>query len=70
MAINFEPTLIQYDTSKYVGAKSKCLDILKLRRIFPNYLPIELKAGLLTVIRWIESSGALLDVPKRGSNRD
>jgi GDP-L-fucose synthase len=69
-AINFEPTLIRYDTSKYVGAKSKCLDILKLKRIIPDYLPIKIKAGLLTVIRWIECSGALLDAPTHGLNSD
>jgi GDP-L-fucose synthase len=30
--VDYPADAIQYDTSKYVGAKSKCLDITKLRR--------------------------------------
>lgn len=57
--IGYDPAAIQYDTSRYVGAKSKCLEITKLRRLLPSFAPRSLAEGLPPVIRWMESSGLI-----------
>ncbi|MBF0351835.1 MAG: NAD-dependent epimerase/dehydratase family protein [SAR324 cluster bacterium] len=50
--IDYDFGKIQFDTSKYVGAKSKCLDITKLKSLMPNYSQIPLKEGLSLTIDW------------------
>jgi GDP-L-fucose synthase len=52
----FDPAAITYDTSKYVGAKSKCLRIEKLRRLQPDFAPTPLAEGLPPVIRWVRET--------------
>jgi len=47
---------IQFDTGKYVGAKSKCLDIGKLRKVAPWYSQTPLDAGLSATIDWFEKN--------------
>lgn len=49
----YDPAAITYDTSRYVGARSKCLEIGKLRRILPDFTPLPLAAGLPPVIAWV-----------------
>ena len=49
---------IQYDTTRYVGAASKCLNIDKLRRLLPGYEPTPLAEGLRRTIRWFEEARA------------
>jgi GDP-L-fucose synthase len=48
---------IQFDTSKYVGAKSKCLSIAKLRGVMPDLQFTPLKEGLNTTIEWFMKEG-------------
>jgi GDP-L-fucose synthase len=55
--VGFAPEKIVYDTSRYVGAKSKCLDIAKLQRLQPDFAPISLEKGLPAVIDWLRESG-------------
>ncbi|HVX60146.1 MAG TPA: NAD-dependent epimerase/dehydratase family protein [Pirellulales bacterium] len=43
---------IQFDTSRYVGAKSKCLSVQKLSRLLPDFSRTPLDAGLKTTIDW------------------
>ena len=43
---------IQFDTSRYVGARSKCLDTAKLRTILPNLQLTPLDMGLEQTIDW------------------
>lgn len=50
--VGYNPKDIQYDTSKYVGAKSKCLDISKLKKIYPEWKPTPLSIGLKDTIGW------------------
>ncbi len=50
----YNSSQIVYDTSKYVGAKSKCLDIGKLRGLVPGFAPVSLEEGLPPVIEWME----------------
>jgi GDP-L-fucose synthase len=51
--VGFDPAKIVYDTSRYVGAKSKCLDISKLKRLVPDYSPTPLERGLPAAIDWM-----------------
>ena len=51
----YDASKIVYDTSKYVGAKSKCLDIAKLKRLVPEFMPTPLEKGLPAVIDWMRA---------------
>jgi GDP-L-fucose synthase len=47
---------IQFDTSKYVGARSKCLSTEKLKKIMPEFKPTPLDVGLKKTVAWFEKS--------------
>jgi GDP-L-fucose synthase len=55
--VGYDPKLVQYDVSKYVGAKSKCLDVTKLKQILPDFIPVPLQDGLRQTIDWFANSG-------------
>jgi GDP-L-fucose synthase len=57
--VGYDPQRIQYDTSRYVGAKSKCLDIRRLRQIIPDLAFTPLEAGLTRTIDWFMKSGLI-----------
>jgi GDP-L-fucose synthase len=61
--IGYDFTAIQFDTARYVGARSKCLAIDKLRRILPDYQPRSLTAGLASTIEWFRQNQAALLPP-------
>lgn len=50
--VGYDFKKIKYDTSKYVGAKSKCLDIKKLNKLAPDLKYTTLKDGLEKTIDW------------------
>lgn len=50
--IGYDEKKIIYDTSKYVGAKSKILVVDKLKNIFPNLQMTSLDKGLENTIKW------------------
>ncbi len=50
--IDYDFNAIQFDTARYVGAKSKCLAVDKLRRLAPDFRPRPLEEGLATTINW------------------
>jgi GDP-L-fucose synthase len=50
--VGYDFDQIEFDTSRYVGARSKFLDIGKLRRYLPNFKRTPLEAGLATTIDW------------------
>jgi len=55
--VGFSFDKIEFDTSRYIGAKSKCLNTSKVRRFDPNYQLTPLEAGLQKTIDWfIEES--------------
>lgn len=54
--VGYDPAAIQYDTSRYVGARSKCLEIGKLRRLLRDFSPTPLEQGLPPVIAWVRDS--------------
>jgi len=51
---------IQFDTTKYVGAKSKCLRTEKVKRLLPNLKLTPLGEGLQKTIQWFHESGSNL----------
>lgn len=54
--VGYDPAQIRYDTSRYVGARSKCLEIEKLRRLVPDFAPRALEEGLPPVIAWVREA--------------
>ena len=46
---------IQYDLTKYVGAKSKVLNVQKLQEILPSFSARPLKQGLEEVVQWFQN---------------
>lgn len=56
--VDYDPNLIVYDTSRYVGAKAKCLDVQKMKTIVPEFAPISLEDGLKKTIDWFVRSVA------------
>jgi GDP-L-fucose synthase len=50
--VGYDPALIQYDTSRYVGATSKCLNVDKFRRLIANPQLTPLEVGLSQTIDW------------------
>ncbi len=53
--VGYDFERIQFDTSKYVGAPSKCLSIGKLRRMVPDLELTPLSKGLTKTIDWMEA---------------
>lgn len=51
--VNYPFEKIEFDTSKYVGAKSKVLDVGKLKSILPRFETIPLNEGLKETIHWM-----------------
>ena len=54
--VGYDPADIQYDTSRYVGAKSKCLGVEKLRKLLPGFAPTSLDEGLRRTIEWFDEA--------------
>lgn len=50
--VGYDLADVQFDTSKYVGARSKRLEIDKLRRLMPDYSPTPLATGLKNTVDW------------------
>jgi GDP-L-fucose synthase len=50
--VDYPSARIQYDLSRYVGAKSKCLDVTKLRTLIPDLGLTPLDKGLEETIHW------------------
>lgn len=58
--VDFDSRLIEYDTSKYVGAKTKKLSIKKLEVLYPEYLSdaTSLEVGISKVVEWFRAESA------------
>jgi GDP-L-fucose synthase len=54
---------ILFDVTQYVGARSKVLNVERLKRLIPNFQPRPLKAGLEETIDWFSSN-----IPKQGQD--
>jgi GDP-L-fucose synthase len=57
----YEFEQIQFDTTKYVGAKSKCLSVTKLDRHLPHRVKTPLDQGLARMIDWFQDHLDLID---------
>ena len=55
--VGYDFNAIQFDTSRYVGARSKCLAIDKLRKIIPKLKLTPLERGLNETIDWFLREG-------------
>jgi GDP-L-fucose synthase len=65
-AADFDFARIQFDPSRYVGAKSKCLETAKLRSSLPGWRQIALADGLAQTLGWfLENRATLLPPPSR-----
>lgn len=51
---------IEFDLSRYVGARSKVLDIQKLRNAFPHFSPTPMDQGIRQVIDWFAQNPQVL----------
>jgi len=49
---------IEYDTSRYVGATSKCLGVGKLRSLIGEYQLTPLNEGIAKTVEWFHATGA------------
>jgi GDP-L-fucose synthase len=54
--IGYDHAQIEYDLSRYVGARSKVLSIEKIRGALPKWKPIPLREGLEEIVQWYLSS--------------
>ena len=50
--LGYDPGKIEYDENRYTGARSKCLDITKLRRLLPGLRLRGLEDGLGETLDW------------------
>jgi GDP-L-fucose synthase len=57
-AVGYDENKIVYDTSRYVGAKSKCLDMTKTRNALGNLNFASLDDGLKKTIQWFYETGS------------
>lgn len=63
-AVDYDFDLIQFDTSRYVGARSKCLVTNKLKTYIPDLELTSLDVGLATTIDWfLSEKDKLLPAP-------
>jgi GDP-L-fucose synthase len=56
--VGYSSEKIKYDTNRYVGATSKCLNVEKIKSVLPNYRLTSLNEGLSKTIEWFYSTGA------------
>lgn len=56
----YDYQLIQYDRTKYVGARSKCLSIGRLQQALPNQKMTLLRDGLARTIAWFQERPTIL----------
>ncbi len=56
--VGYPSEKIEYDTSRYVGATSKCLNVEKVKRVLPDYRLAPLDEGLRRTIKWFYGTAA------------
>ncbi|XTZ19805.1 MAG: NAD-dependent epimerase/dehydratase family protein, partial [cyanobacterium endosymbiont of Rhopalodia fuxianensis] len=50
--VDYDFNQIKFDTSRYIGARSKCLVVDKLKESLPNFKLTPLELGLAKTIEW------------------
>ncbi len=66
--VGYDFKAIRFDTARYVGARSKCLSIRKLRQLLPDVRFTPLETGLARTINWFQTAGRTLLAKAPGSN--
>jgi GDP-L-fucose synthase len=66
--VGYEFERIEFDTTKYVGAKSKCLSITKLRKYLPDRVQTPLHLGLTRTIEWFQDNLEIIDSERIASH--
>jgi GDP-L-fucose synthase len=56
--VGYDPEKIQYDTARYVGAKSKCLNVKKVQKALNKYTLESLDSGLEKTVEWFYQAKA------------
>lgn len=56
--VGYPEKRVAYDTTRYVGATSKCLNVAKIRGLLPEYSPWPLEDGLRATIAWFYEAKA------------
>lgn len=56
--VGFDFEHIEFDTSRYVGARSKCLDIARLTELLSNFRQTPLADGLRQTVAWFRDEQA------------
>jgi GDP-L-fucose synthase len=64
--VDYDSARIQYDTSRYVGAKSKCLRIERLKQLVPGLQLTPLETGLRDVVGWFNDHRQQFFAPGTG----
>ncbi len=59
--IGYDPALIRYDTSRYVGTKDKFLVLDRLKRLMPEFKVTDVREGLEGVITWYKNARGYRD---------
>lgn len=59
--VGYDPALIQYDTSRYVGTKDKFLVLDKLKTLMPEFKVTNVRNGLEEVIVWYKEARGYAD---------
>jgi GDP-L-fucose synthase len=55
----YDPNDIKYDTTKYVGAKSKRLEVKRLYELLPEFRQLSLEEGLSSLVgEYMANEGA------------
>ncbi len=54
--IGFPPEKIEYDTGRYVGARSKVMNVEKMRSKLPGFTPAPALQGILPVVDWLKQN--------------
>jgi GDP-L-fucose synthase len=57
-AVGYPAEQIAYDTGKYVGARSKCLSVKKLRSLIGDYPQTGLRDGIARTVAWFYETRA------------
>lgn len=57
--VGYDFDRIQFDPNRYVGAKSKCLSVTRLRQLLPGFELTPLSDGLRKTIDWFQTDGRL-----------
>jgi GDP-L-fucose synthase len=58
--VGYDFAKIQFDTTKYVGVKSKCLSTQKLKSILGELKRTDLESGLRQTISWFSCQKSLV----------